>query len=60
MKMAISVVIPLYNKVRHIKRALDSVLAQTYQDFEVIVVNDGSTDGSEKVVEQYTDPFDFW
>jgi glycosyltransferase involved in cell wall biosynthesis len=52
----ISVVIPLYNKVRHVKRALDSVLAQTYQDYEVVVVNDGSTDGSEKVVEQYSDP----
>jgi hypothetical protein len=52
----ISVVIPLYNKVRHVKRALDSVLAQTCPDFEVIVVNDGSTDGSEKVVERYTEP----
>jgi glycosyltransferase involved in cell wall biosynthesis len=52
----VSVVVPLYNKVNHIKRALDSVLAQTYRDFEVVVVNDGSTDGSEKVVEQYTDP----
>lgn len=52
----ISVVIPLYNKVRHIKRALDSVLAQTYRDFEVVAVNDGSTDGSEKVVERYADP----
>jgi len=51
----ITVVIPLYNKARHIQRALDSVLAQTYEDFEVIVVNDGSTDGSEKVVERYTD-----
>jgi len=51
----ISVVIPLYNKVRHIKRALDSVLAQTYQDFEIIVVNDGSTDGSERLVEKYSD-----
>jgi glycosyltransferase involved in cell wall biosynthesis len=51
----ISVVIPLYNKARYIKRALDSVLSQTHQDFEVIVVNDGSTDGSEKVVEQYGD-----
>jgi len=55
-EVVVSVVIPLYNKARHIKRALDSVLAQTFQDFEVIVVNDGSTDGSEKVVEQYTDP----
>jgi glycosyltransferase involved in cell wall biosynthesis len=51
-----SVVIPLYNKVQHIKRALDSALAQTYRDFEIIVVNDGSTDGSEKVVEEYSDP----
>ncbi len=54
--MVVSVVVPLYNKAKYIKRALDSVLAQTYQDFEVIVVNDGSTDGSEKVVEQYADP----
>jgi len=52
----VTVVIPLYNKVRYIKRALDSVLAQTHRDFEVIVVNDGSTDGSERIVEQYTDP----
>lgn len=51
----ISIIIPLYNKVRHVKRALDSVLAQTYKDFEVIVVNDGSTDGSERVVEGLSD-----
>ena len=53
---AVSVVIPLYNKASHVRRALDSVLAQTCQEFEVIVVNDGSTDGSEKVVERYADP----
>ncbi|MBN2466018.1 glycosyltransferase family 2 protein [candidate division WOR-3 bacterium] len=52
----ISVAIPLYNKVRHIRRTLDSILGQTHRDFEVIVVNDGSTDGSEKLVEQYADP----
>jgi glycosyltransferase involved in cell wall biosynthesis len=49
------VVIPLYNKVRHVQRALDSVVAQTFGGFEVIVVNDGSTDGSDKVVERYAD-----
>ncbi|MCM8761943.1 MAG: glycosyltransferase family 2 protein, partial [Candidatus Omnitrophica bacterium] len=37
----VSIVIPLYNKVNYIKRALDSVLFQTVHDFEVIVVNDG-------------------
>ncbi|MCM8777983.1 MAG: glycosyltransferase [Candidatus Omnitrophica bacterium] len=51
----VSVVIPLYNKVNYVGRAIESVLFQTVHDFEVIVVNDGSTDGSEKVVEGYRD-----
>jgi hypothetical protein len=51
----ISIVIPLYNKASHIGRALDSVLVQTVPDFEALVVDDGSTDGSDKVVECYTD-----
>jgi len=52
----ISVVIPLYNKERHIARAIQSVLGQTHRDLELIVINDGSTDGSEKTAERYTDP----
>jgi glycosyltransferase involved in cell wall biosynthesis len=51
----ISVVIPLYNKGRYIKRALDSVFAQTFQDFDVFVIDDGSTDDGPEIVRRYPD-----
>ena len=50
-----SVVIPLYNKEEHILATLNSVLQQTFKDFEVIIVNDGSTDNSVNVVAQIKD-----
>lgn len=51
----ISVVIPLYNKEKLIGKTLRSVLDQTYQDFEIVVVNDGSTDNSVAEVEKIAD-----
>lgn len=51
-----SVVIPAYNRARVLPGAIDSVLQQTDQDFEIIVVDDGSTDNPRAVVEDFHDP----
>lgn len=52
----ISIVIPLYNKASHIARTLESVFSQTYTDYEIVVVDDGSTDGSADIVAEISDP----
>ena len=54
---AISIVIPLYNMEKYVGECLESILAQTFQDFEVIVVDDCSTDNSCAIVEGYKSKF---
>lgn len=54
--LKVSVIIPLYNKAPYVRRALDSVAAQTFADFEVIVVDDGSTDDGPAIARDYGDP----
>lgn len=56
MKNSFSVIIPLYNKEREIEATIRSVLAQTLQPLEIVVVNDGSTDRSAEVVSQIDSP----
>jgi glycosyltransferase involved in cell wall biosynthesis len=53
---AVSVVMPLFNKVDYVGRAIKSVLNQTFKDFELIVVDDGSTDRGPEVVRAFSDP----
>jgi glycosyltransferase involved in cell wall biosynthesis len=49
----VSVIVPTYNRADRLERALNSIVSQTYQDFELIVVDDGSTDKTSKVMESF-------
>lgn len=54
----ISIIIPVYNTQKYIKKCLDSVINQSYENKEIIVVNDGSTDDSEKIIDEYAKSFE--
>lgn len=53
--MKISVILPVYNVATYLAKSIDSVLKQTYQNFELIVINDGSTDDSLGILHSFTD-----
>ena len=51
----ISVILPVFNGEKHIRKAIESVLNQTLTDFELIIVNDGSTDGTSDIINEFND-----
>lgn len=55
-ELPISVCVPMYNAARYVRECIESILNQTFADFELLVVDDGSTDGSVEVVRSYDDP----
>ena len=52
----VTIIIPAYNSMQYLPATLKSVFKQTYQDFEIVVVNDGSTDGTEKYISSLNEP----
>lgn len=54
----ISVIIPVFNRKKYICRCIDSILKQTFTDYEVIVVDDGSYDGTDKICDEYAQKFE--
>lgn len=51
-----SVIVPVHNKAPHINRMVNSILGQSYSQFELILIDDASTDGSSDIIRKYTDP----
>src|SRR5262245_55227910 len=51
----VTVVIPVYNREKYVAAAIESILAQTFSNFELLVIDDGSTDGSREVIQSFRD-----
>lgn len=55
--MKLSVIVPVYNTVQYLQQCIESIIRQTYKDIEIILVDDGSTDGSEEICDQYAESY---
>ncbi len=57
MNPLVSIIIPVYNKAAFVRETLDSALGQTYPNIELVLINDGSTDGSLAILEEFQSKF---
>lgn len=55
--MKFSVIVPVYNVEDYLKKCLDSIIGQTYTNFEIIIVNDGSKDNSQQIIDEYAQEY---
>ena len=55
MRPMVSIIVPIYNAEQYLRRCVDSILNQEYTDYELLLVNDGSTDASGDICEEYGD-----
>lgn len=58
-EMFVSIIVPVYNVEQYLKECIESILAQTWKNFEVILVDDGSTDSSGKICDEYSQKKEF-
>lgn len=54
----ISVIVPVYNTKKYLKKCLNSIINQTFRDIEIIIIDDGSTDGSLEIIQEYQEQYD--
>jgi len=54
--LKVSIVMPVYNREKYLPKAIESILTQTFEDFEFLIINDGSTDGTSEILSRYRDP----
>ena len=57
--MKVSVIVPIYNQEKHLNRCVDSLINQNFNDYEIILVNDGSTDKTPLICDEYSQKYDF-